>query len=42
MNKIFKIMTAIAVLPVLWITFVRIFVSNFKIDFENFLDEEDF
>jgi hypothetical protein len=41
MNKIFKIMTAFAVLPIIWIAFVRIFVSTFKIDFENFLDDED-
>lgn len=41
MNKIFKIMTAVAVLPLLWIAFVRIFISYFKIDFDNFLDDED-
>lgn len=41
MKKIFKIMAAVAALPLLWLSFVHIFIMNFKIDTDNFFDDED-
>jgi hypothetical protein len=41
MKTIFKIMAAVAALPLLWIAFVKIFIMNFKIDLDNFFDDDD-
>lgn len=41
MKKIVKIFTAVAVLPLIWIAIIRILVSYFKIDFNDFMDDED-
>ena len=40
MKKMFKLVAAIAALPLLWLAFVRIFMLNFKIDPITFDDDE--
>lgn len=40
MKKIFKIMAAVAALPLLWLAFVQVFLMSFKVDPITFEDED--